>query len=267
MPSRSLATARRLAARLRRPTSNVVSAIAERVVAAQRRLRPRDVQRKGVGDFVTSVDVVCERTLRAALRTLLPEAGFLGEETAAAELDRDFVWVVDPIDGTSNYLHGGDRWCVAGALAEGGRPVVAAVYRPVGEELFTAIAGHGAWLNGKRVRVSEGDSLSGARFMGNRKSLGPLEDAGIQPIVDGTLPLQLRLAYVAAGRLDGAVSVGARHDWDLAAGDLLVHEAGGVAGDTTGKVYVYNRQQTWQQGLVAANATRHSLTLHALGTS
>lgn len=238
-------------------------------LALEMRVRGVKSWTKSDGSHVTEADLAVNEVLLRHLRDAIPSCGWLSEESpdTTERLAQYRLWIVDPIDGTSNYLHGGDRWCVAGALAEGGRPVVAAVYRPVGEELFTAIAGQGAWLNGKKVRVSEGDSLSGARFMGNRKSLGPLEDAGIQPIVDGTLPLQLRLAYVAAGRLDGAVSVGARHDWDLAAGDLLVHEAGGVAGDTTGKVYVYNRQQTWQQGLVAANATRHSLTLHALGTS
>jgi len=83
----------------------------------------------------------------------------------------------------------------------------------------------------------------------------------------GALPLQLRLAYVAAGRLDGAVSVGNRNDWDLAAGELLVNEAGGIVSNTQGEGYIYNRPQPWQQGLIAAGAKRHAAIIQQLRTA
>jgi myo-inositol-1(or 4)-monophosphatase len=100
--------------------------------------------------------------------------------------------------------------------------------------------------------------------MGNRKSLGILAPHGIDARVARALPLQLRLAFVAAGRLDGAVSIGPRNDWDLAAGDLLVHEAGGLVSGASGDGYVYNRAETWQQGLVAAGAKRHAAIINVL---
>ena len=101
-------------------------------------------------------------------------------------------------------------------------------------------------------------SLDGARIAGNRKALSGLAHLGITADPSGALPLQLRLAYVAAGRLDGAVSIGNRNDWDLAAGELLVIEAGGSVSGASGEGYIYNRPEPWQQGLVAAGAKRHA---------
>ena len=101
-------------------------------------------------------------------------------------------------------------------------------------------------------------ALEGARIAGNRKALSGLAHLGIAADPSGALPLQLRLAYVAAGRLDGAVSIGKRNDWDLAAGELLVIEAGGAVSGASGEGYIYNRPEPWQQGLVAAGAKRHA---------
>ena len=102
--------------------------------------------------------------------------------------------------------------------------------------------------------------------MGNRKALAGLSHLGVAGDTSGSLPLQLRLAHVAAGRLEGAVSVGQRNDWDLAAGELLVIEAGGLVSGTSGEGYVYNRPEPWQQGLVAAGASRHAALIDALRT-
>ncbi len=223
---------------------------------------------KSDGSQVTEADLRVDALLAGQLQKARPAYGWLSEETpdTAARLACERLWIVDPIDGTQDFIHGGNDWCIAAALIENGRPVIAAVYRPVREEFFSAIAGAGALNNASRISVSGGASLAAARIAGNRKSLGPLEGQGIVAETVRSLPLQLRLSYVAAGRLDGAVSVGNRNDWDLAAGDLIVHEAGGLVSATTGETYIYNRPQPWQQGLVAAGAKRHAALINALRT-
>jgi myo-inositol-1(or 4)-monophosphatase len=153
---------------------------------------------------------------------------------------------------------------VAAAPAVKGRPVLAAVYRPASEEFFAATAGDGATLNGDVLRIADSGRLEGAQIAGNRKALAALQATGIDADVSGALPLQLRLAHVAAGRLGGAVSAGQRNDWDLAAGELLVIEAGGAVSGTSGEGYIYNRPEPWQQGLVAAGAKRHAALINAL---
>ena len=147
------------------------------------------------------------------------------------------------------------------------RPVLGAVYRPRLEEFYSAVEGEGALLNGEPLSIPDSDSLQGARIAGNRKALQSLDHLGIEGDLSGALPLQLRLAYVAAGRLDGAVSIGKRNDWDLAAGELLVIEAGGAVSGVSGEGYIYNRPEPCQQGLVAAGAKRHAALINALRMS
>lgn len=220
---------------------------------------------KSDGSQVTEADLRIDALLAGRLQAARPAYGWLSEETpdSAARLAQRRLWIIDPIDGTRDFIHGGSDWCIAAALVEDGRPTVAAVYRPAREEFFAAVAGGGARLNAAPLAVSDCGELAGARIAGNRKSLEALQAHGISSD-SGSLPLQLRLASVAAGRIDGALSIGNRNDWDLAAGDLIVHEAGGKVSDTSGAVYVYNRPQPWQQGLVAAGARRHASLIDAL---
>jgi myo-inositol-1(or 4)-monophosphatase len=234
-------------------------------------LLKRDIRKwtKPDGSQVTEADLAVNDLLADRLKAARPGYGWLSEETpdGAERLGRERLWIVDPIDGTSDFAAGGSDWCIAAALVESGQPIVAAVYRPVHDEFYAALQGGGASLNGKPIAVADGSTLQGAIIMGNRKSLAGLMSAGIDARSRATLPLQLRLSHVAAGRLDGAVSIGQRSDWDLAAGDLLVREAGGRVTDTLGQPYVYNRAQTWQQGLVAAGAKRHAAIIAALRTT
>jgi myo-inositol-1(or 4)-monophosphatase len=233
--------------------------------------RKKDLEHwtKPDGSHVTEGDLAINALFEKRLRAARPGDGWLSEETPddpQARMPRERLWIIDPIDGTRAFMEGRKEWCVAAALAVNGRPVLAAVYTPRHEEFFTAALGEGASLNGARLTIPDSASLEGAHIAGNRKALASLADLGIAADPSGSLPLQLRLAHVAAGRLAGAVSIGNRNDWDLAAGELLVTEAGGIVSGNSGEGYIYNRAQPWQQGLVAAGAKRHAALIDALNS-
>ncbi|MDO8878179.1 MAG: 3'(2'),5'-bisphosphate nucleotidase CysQ [Pseudolabrys sp.] len=209
---------------------------------------------------VSEGDIAVNNLLQARLGVLVPQAGWLSEETEDDLAGRTVqcAWVVDPIDGTRAYIAGFPDWTISVALVEDGRPRLAALYAPVTDEMFLAVAGSGATRNGAPITVSGGDSLAGARLAGPKRYLDRL--AGLSP---GTLPqpkvhsLALRLTRVAQGTLDLAFASPGSHDWDLAAADLLVHEAGGALTDLTGRPLRYNQPLTAHSALLAAGGARH----------
>ena len=164
-----------------------------------------------------------------------------------------FAWIVDPIDGTRAYISGRADWTVAVALVEDGVPQLAAIYAPVTDEMFLAARGQGATHNGARILANAGAGLAGAKLAGPKRYLDRL--AGLNPQIAAQpkiFSLALRLARVAHGELDAAFASGGSHDWDLAAADLLVHEAGGVMTDFAGRGLVYNRPHVAHGALIAA---------------
>jgi len=165
------------------------------------------------------------------------------------------VWIVDPIDGTRGFLAGLPDWTISVALARAGRPVLAALHAPATDELFLAAAGAGATRNGAPIAVTEGRSLAGARVAGPERRLGRLAPLGIVP-EPKVHSLALRIARVAHGALDLAVAGPNSHDWDLAAADLLVHEAGGALTTLGGETLVYNRPVPTHGALFAAGHAR-----------
>lgn len=209
---------------------------------------------------VSEGDIAVNKLLHARLPQLAPEAGWLSEETEdnAAARSAPLAWIVDPIDGTRAYIAGRTDWTISVALVEDGLPAVAALYAPVTEEMFLAVRGQGATLNGAPMHAPDGDSLTGARLAGPKRYLDRL--AGLTPTV---LPqpkvhsLALRLTRVAQGQLDAAFASGGSHDWDLAAADLLVHEAGGVLTNFAGRALRYNRPHVVHAALIAAGPARH----------
>ncbi|MCC2111079.1 MAG: 3'(2'),5'-bisphosphate nucleotidase CysQ, partial [Hyphomicrobiales bacterium] len=180
--------------------------------------------------------------------------GWLSEETAdtAERLSRRRLFVVDPIDGTRGFVEGIDDWTVSVAVVEDGRPVAGALYNPVADELYAAEAGRGARLNDRPIRVSGQSRLYGARIAGPSRLAASkaLKDAGVRP-ADWIHSLALRFARVAAGRLDAAVARPDARDWDLAAADLLVHEAGGRLAAPNGTRPGYNRPDPRHGVLIA----------------
>jgi myo-inositol-1(or 4)-monophosphatase len=197
------------------------------------------VSSKGPGDFVSRADRAAEETIRADLTEARPNYGWLGEESAPVEgKDPTRRWIVDPLDGTTNYLHGMPHWAVSIALEHKGEIVSGVVHDPVKDETFWAEKGAGAWLDGRsRLRVSGRTSMietvyaTGLPFAGGRYLPAALQDLGrLLPVCAGVRrwgAAALDLAYVAAGRYDGYWERGLK-PWDLAAGLLLVREAGGL---------------------------------------
>ncbi len=209
---------------------------------------------------VSEVDIAVNDLLRERLSVLAPDAGWLSEETEddPARLAARRVWIVDPIDGTRAFLAGRPDWTVSVALVEEGRPIVAALYAPATEELFLAIAGGSVTRNGLAIRASAGEGLAGARISGPKRLLDQVA-AAVPEIVIGTRvhSLALRFARVADSTLDVAFAGGDSHDWDLAAADLLVHEAGGAVTTITGATLCYNGAIPTHGMLVAAGRQRH----------
>jgi myo-inositol-1(or 4)-monophosphatase len=215
---------------------------------------------KGQGDSpVTEADIASNDLLHEHL--MEAGDGWLSEESEndPARLSAERVWVVDPIDGTRAFIAGRQDWSVSAALVVGGRPVAAALFAPVTDELFLATAGGRATRNGEPIKASSGASLQGARIGGPKRMLDrfALDGTGIvaMPRIHS---LALRLARVAHGELDAAIAGGNGHDWDLAAADLLVHEAGGLMTALDGRALIYNRPDPVHGVLIAAGCERQA---------
>ncbi len=196
------------------------------------------VSSKGPGDFVSKADTTAEETIREQLTEARPNYGFLGEESPETfGEDPTRRWIVDPLDGTTNFLHGMPHWAISIALEHRNEIVAAVVYDPVKDELFRAEKGEGAWLNDRRMRVSGRTEMiemvfaTGMPFGGRSDLPETLQDlARLMPGCAGVRrwgAAALDLAYLAAGRYDGFWER-RLHAWDMAAGILLVKESGGI---------------------------------------
>jgi myo-inositol-1(or 4)-monophosphatase len=218
------------------------------------------VRSKLGGSPVTDADMQVDELLRTTLLAARPHYGWLSEETAddPAQRTHDTIFVVDPIDGTRGFIEGDDRWCVSLALVRGGRPLVAVLNAPARGESFSAIVGEGAWSGASRLAVSATSVLAGARLAGPRGWLRTDAIVAGRAALEAHVPsLAYRFAMVAAGRIDAAFASPRANDWDLAAADLLVHEAGGRLTDLDGRIPLYNREIPRHGALAAANAALH----------
>ena len=207
------------------------------------RVPASSIQAKGRNDFVTEIDRMAERDIIETVRRVHPEHGFLAEESGRSG-GEEFVWIVDPLDGTTNFLHSFPVFAVSIAVEHRGRLEHAVVYDPMRQELFTASRGGGAQVDGRRIRVSKRhhlrDCLIGTGFPFRDGSFLDTYLAMMKEMITHTAGLRrpgaaaLDLAYVAAGCYDGFFEVGL-NPWDVAAGSLLVLEAGGLIGDLSGE--------------------------------
>jgi len=217
---------------------------------------------------VTEADLAVDRHIKARLTDPHPDIGWLSEETTdnPDRLERQRVFIVDPIDGTRAYIAGGDDWTVSMALVDGERPIVAVLYRPVTDHMYVAVHGQGATKNDESLKVIDRGQVSGARIAGPQALLKkpPLSEQGL--INAGYIrSLALRLARVADGGIDIAAARGRSHDWDLAASDLIVHEAGGLLSNLDGEPLTYNRPDPRHPTLVAAAPILHKSMCSMIG--
>lgn len=216
---------------------------------------------KGHNSPVSEADMAVDALLREKLSR--PDIGWLSEESQddKSRLEGHALYIADPIDGTRAYLAGLPDWSICAALVAHGRPVVAGVYVPVDDHLFLAAAGHGTTRNGEKVRVRDGGTLTGASVAGPARYLQNLAaqaDIVREPKIHS---LALRLTRVAEGRIDAAMASVNAHDWDLAAADLLVHEAGGEMTTLSGEKLVYNLHDPVHGAVIAAGPARHAAML------
>jgi myo-inositol-1(or 4)-monophosphatase len=228
---------------------NVMAAAANKAARGLKRdfgeVENLQVSRKGPSDFVSAADHRAEEVIRTELARARPDYGFLMEESGeAAGRDPQHRWIVDPLDGTTNFLHGVPHFAISIALERQGKLAAALIYNPVTDELFTAERGGGAFLNDRRLRVAARSSLgdcliaTGMPFRGRGDHARYLKElTAIMPEVAGIRRFgaaALDLAYVAAGRFDGFWERDLS-PWDMAAGILIIREAGGYATDLEGK--------------------------------
>ena len=220
------------------------------------------VSKKGPSDFVSAADHKAEKVVRGELARVRPRYGFLMEESGViAGADTSNRWIVDPLDGTTNFLHGIPHFAVSVALERDGELVAGVVYNPISDELYWAEKGRGAFLNGRRLRVSARKTMAislfatGIPFSGRRDhELFLRQLARVMAVSAGVRRFgsaALDLAYVAAGRYDGFWETGLQ-PWDMAAGIVLVREAGGFVSDLDGA-----RTMMSSGDILAANDSLH----------
>jgi myo-inositol-1(or 4)-monophosphatase len=233
--------------------------------------KPHEITMKGEINLVTEADVAAETAITASLGEDTPEIAILAEESADDEIKEPaaITWIVDPLDGTTNFAHGIPLFAVSIALLDKGQARVAAIYCPMQDELFCAWQGGGAWLNGKQIQVTETDFLVQAlvatgfpydihahldRIMAQMRDILP-KVRDIRRMGAAAVDL----AYVACGRLDGFWEMDLK-PWDTAAGWLLVEEAGGRVTDFAGKPYT-----PFTPEILASNTRLHKLLADQLG--
>lgn len=230
-----------------------------------------EVSLKGEVDLVTDVDLVLDRLIRSTISGKFPEHSVMSEEEwrEGAPRPAGYVWLVDPLDGTTNYVHGYPAFCVSVALTHGDEVLTGCVYDPLREEVFYAEKGGGATLNGRAIAVSAVDelirSLLSTGFPYRRASLPEDNVSNLGRVLNhiqgvrrsGSLALDL--AYVACGRLDGHWELSVK-PWDTAAGGLLIMEAGGRISNMRG-----GRWTPFERDVLATNGRIHDRLLAALG--
>jgi myo-inositol-1(or 4)-monophosphatase len=227
------------------------------------------VHYKDGGSPVSDADYAADRYLRERLCTAMPDVAWLSEESAASagRLDQRHVLIVDPIDGTRGFVAGDARWAVSIALVTEGRPTVGVVHAAFLDQSFTAVRGGGAYCNGVAI------AGSGRRHLADAVIAAP---GNLPRLVARAIPFRIapkipslacRFAHVAAGFLDGCVSSPDSNDWDLAAADLILHEAGCQLTDRSGEQLIYNKRRPVHPALIAAPVALHGELLSFLQRS
>jgi len=220
------------------------------------------VWEKEPGSLVSEVDLAVDAFLKRELSLLLPAAGWLSEETADApeRLEGGLIWLVDPIDGTRDYVHGRPGWAVSVALISAGRPLIGILSAPARAEFWHAEAGRGAWRNGAPLAASTRMKLPGARVPAKST---PREDADLVK-VDQPNSIALRIALVAANEADIVATLRWGFEWDIAAAALIAREAGAVTTDAFGQPLNYNKRDPRAFGVLVTAPAIHDAAVARL---
>lgn len=221
---------------------------------------------KSKGNPVTDVDLAVDKFLSDHMRRARPEYGWLSEETEddISRLTAPAVFVVDPIDGTVAFMKGRPHFTICAGVVVDGRPIVGAVYNPISEECFVAHAGGGAFLNGSPIAVSRRIEVENCRMLGDKPMFAhpawnnPPNVPWPTMQIETRNSIAYRMALVASGEFDAMMALSAKHDWDLAAAEIIVREAGGLVSTHTGATIRYNRPVTLQPSVVAAGPQLHA---------
>jgi myo-inositol-1(or 4)-monophosphatase len=225
---------------------------------------------KADGSPLTAADLAVNAYLAERLGSYGSDIGWLSEETADApdRLAKRRVWIVDPIDGTRNYAAGGDEWVISLALAEDRRPVAGVLFRPATGDLYEAFLHGGARRNGQAIRATDGDLLETGAFTGPQRIFRQLTASMPDATWLRSCPsLALRLARLAEGAIDVALVKGNAQDWDLAAADLILSEAGGLLTTESGAPLVYNQPEPRHPDLIGAGVRRHAALVAAIAAA
>ena len=217
---------------------------------------------------VTDADLAADRLLHERLRSLLPEAGWLSEETAdsAERVDRELVWVVDPLDGTKEFVMGIPEFAVSVALVRKGKPELAVVFNPASDELFYAQRGEGTFAGNGLARVTDRSTLDAANVDASRSERRRGEFAPFETLVRLRTvgSIAYKLARVGAGLSDATWSRGPKNEWDICAGVLLILEAGGRCADLDDRRFTFNQPYPKVNGIIATNGHIHEEVLRVL---
>jgi myo-inositol-1(or 4)-monophosphatase len=230
------------------------------LMSENKKIKPADVETKSEHDYVTWVDKASEKFLIAELGKLLPEASFVAEESQSQPKDNRFCWIIDPLDGTTNYIHSLPPFCVSIALTDLNSEILAVIYEPNLDECFSATATTKSMLNGKPIRVSGVKTISDSFIATGFPSRDYSKMDGymelFRHLMFGTQGLRrlgsaaVDMAYVACGRFDAFYEYGLS-PWDVAAGSLLVKQAGGKVADFSGQQnYLYGKELVCSNGLI-----------------
>jgi len=220
------------------------------------------VWEKSKGNPVCDTDLAVDALLKKRLGALAPNVGWLSEETAdnPDRLSMSRQWLVDPIDGTRDYIRGRSGWCVSVALAEGSEIVFAAMYAPVTKQLWVAHKGEGTTCNGKRLYASRREEFSGARVPTDAL---PKVDRDLE-MVHKPNSIAMRMTMVACDRADLVATLRWGHEWDIAAAHLIAEEAGAVVTDATGGTIYYNKPKPLDFGLICCAPGIHDAAVDRL---
>ncbi len=240
------------------------------IAEEQKKVKPSDIEQKGAANFVSYVDKESEKRFVAGLKEIFPEAGFVAEEDSELEKKEIYNWIIDPVDGTTNYLHGVPCYATSVALIENEKPVLGVVFEINKEECFYAWKDGGAWMNGEKISVSKTtsikDSLISTGFPYEAEEWHDQYITLFSDLQRNSIGMRrfgsaaTDIAYVACGRFDAYYERGI-HAWDVAAGALLVREAGGVVTDFKG-----DEDCLFTERFVCANKNVHSELLKKIQT-